>query len=432
MNKIRSIFGWFFKSKLRLGITIVVLIAAGYFFWKSKSAASSAPQYQTASVEKGTLISSISASGTVSSANSTPVSTQASGVVKEISVKNGDQVTAGQTLLTLNLDLEGQARQSSAWSSYLSTKNNLDSAKATYYSLQSDMMTKWKTYMEVAQSGSYQNSDGSPRTDTRALPQFYSTNDDWLYTEAKFKQQGSQVSQAQAAQASSWISYQQSSSTIIAPVAGTVTGLNIQPGNTVTASTNTSGGASSVKIGSIVSDATPLISVSITEIDAPKIKVGQKATVTIEALPDKTFTGSVVSIDTSGVVISGVTTYPTFIKLDTQAPEIYANMSASAAIITATKDEALMVPTSAVQTQNGAITVRVFQNGQLSNIPVTIGIASDSQTEVISGLSEGETVVTGVLSTNTTARTATTSVFSAIGGGRGFGGGAPAARGGGR
>jgi multidrug efflux pump subunit AcrA (membrane-fusion protein) len=95
-------------------------------------------------------------------------------------------------------------------------------------------------------------------------------------------------------------------------------------------------------------------------------------------------------------------------------------MSAQASIITQTKDNVLLVPTSSVQTQNGVSTVSVLTGEVAEQKTVETGLTSGTQTEIISGLSEGDAVITNSL-TKTTSKTSgqTTSPFSGLGGGMG-------------
>ncbi len=411
-----------------IGLIIAVFVISAFFIWRSISAGNGKTTYQTTLVEKGTIISSITASGDVSSANSTVINTQASGVVTKVYVKDGDQVKTGDKIAEIELDLEGRQRSSQAYASYQSAKNSLDNANTALFTLQSNMLTKWKTYMDTAQSSTYQNPDGSPKNDFRALPQYMSTNDDWLATEAKYKTQKNVIAQAQTSLNSSWLSYQQSSPIVYAPISGTVTGFSLQPGSVLTAQSNSSGGASSQKIANIKTGAFPTVLVALTEIDIPKVKIGNKATITFDAFPGKTFTGQVISIDTVGTVSSGVTSYPTVIKLDTEVLGVLPNMSAQANIITDSRSDVLTVPSTAIQTQNGQASVRIMKNNQPQTVNVETGITSDSQTEIISGVSEGDTVITGQTTTATSqsgTTNQTSSPFGSIGGGGrgGFGGG---------
>ncbi len=125
--------------------------------------------------------------------------------------------------------------------------------------------------MDLVQSGIYQNSDGSPKTDFRQLPQFVSTQDDWLSTEAQYINQQNTIT-------ANWLSYQQSSPIIYAPISGTVTGFGLQIGSVITAQSNSSGTSTAQKIASIVTEAIPTVTVNLTEIDAPKVKIGNKVT----------------------------------------------------------------------------------------------------------------------------------------------------------
>jgi len=377
--------------------------------------------YTTAQAEKGTFVLSITASGQVSATNNATVSTQASGVVKEVFVQNDQQVASGDKIAELDLDLEGKLRSTQSWSSYQSAQNSLDTAKANMFSTQSTMLTQWKSFMDTAQSGSYQNSDGTPRNDTRQLPQYMPINDDWLAAEAKYKIQQNVVNQAQTALSAAWLSYQQSSPIIYAPISGTVTGLSLQPETVLTAQSNSSGNATSQKIASIKTNAAAQLSVNLSEVNVTKIKIGNKATITLDALPDKTYTGKVISIDTIGAISSGVTNYPAIIGLDSEVPEILPNMSVTATIITNVLNDVIMVPTSSIQTINGQSIIKIMKNGKVSETPVETGESNSTQTVIISGINATDEVITNAVNSSTAKTTQGTSVFGSFGGNRAVG-----------
>jgi macrolide-specific efflux system membrane fusion protein len=248
-----------------------------------------------------------------------------------------------------------------------------------------------------------------------------------LAAEAAYKNQSNVIAQSQASLNNASLSYQLTSGTIIAPTSGVVGDLTITKGMQIGSSNTTAGSSTNTSnqaIASIITGNATTVSVSVAEVDAPQIQVGQAATITFDALPNKTFTGKVMGLNTTGAVTSGVTTYPTVIQLDdTTDTSIFPNMSATANIITKVDDNVLLVPSSAVQTTGTTSTVRVMKNGQVSTVTVQTGDMSDSQTVITSGLSEGDTIVTSAISTATTTSTTTTSPFS--GGLRlgGFGGG---------
>lgn len=413
---------WFVKLSLvkKISLILIVIVIGWFGFSKFNISKTNATRYQTSQVEKGTLVVSVTGSGQVSTANNGTISTLATGVISKLYVKDGDQVKAGDKIAEVDLDLQGQQNAQQALASYQSAANNLDSAKANVYSLQASMFTPWKTFMDIAQNSTYQNNDGSPNETNRSLPEFHIAQDNWLAGEAKYKMQQNVINQAQTSLSAAWSSYQQTSPTIYAPITGTVSGFSLQVGSVIVASTNTSNSAqSATKIASVKTQALPTVSINLTEIDIPKIKLGNKATITFDAFPDKTYTGQVVSIDTAGVVSSGVTSYPTVIRLDTESNAILPDMAASASIITDTKDNVLMAPSASIQKQtDGTTYVRVMKNNQPIQITVVTGLFSDTQTEIISGLSEADTVITSVINTSTQQNSQATSPF-----GGGFGGG---------
>jgi len=399
------------NKKIKIIIITAIIVSIGLFSYnKFKSGQTSKPQYQTAKVERGTLIVSLSTSGQVAATNSRTVTTTASGVVKRIFVKEGQAVKTGTPILEIDLDLNGRQKLQSAYSSYQSAQNSLKSAQDKIWSLQSDLVNTKNIFIN-------QWSMLSPDD-----PTYIQKHNAYLTAQASYDNLQSTLKQSRAALESSRLSYQLAGATVYAPISGTVSAISLTPGMILNPTSDSSNSSNiENKIAIVKTAATPAITVSLTEIDVPKAKVGNKATITIDAFPDKTFTGKIIAIDTAGIVSSGVVSYPTTIQLDSEASGILSNMSASANIITNFKDEVLIVPNSAIQSNSGDTTVRVMVNGEVQNKTVEIGIQSDSQTEIVSGLNEGDEVVTSVTNSSTkTTTSTTTSPFGNIRGGGGF------------
>ncbi len=151
-----------------------------------------------------------------------------------------------------------------------------------------------------------------------------------------------------------------------------------------------------------------LAEISLNEVDVAKIKVGQKATLKFDALPDLSLTGEVVEIDSLGTVSQGVVSYNIKVSFDTQTDSIKPSMSVSASIITAAKQDVLLAPNAAVKFQNGSgYYVEILTNGQPKSQPVQIGLANDSNTEIVSGVKQGDEVVTQIINASSTAAPAT-------------------------
>ncbi len=364
---------------------IFILLIGGvgwYGYTKLKTPTTDTPVLVTEEVKRGNLTISVSASGKVASTNASTITTQASGVVSKILVKEGAQVTAGQAIAQVDLDLIGRQKSAQAYASYQSAKNSLASAQASQHSLQSQLFKANQTFINGAVADNLSSSD----------PNFIQQNADWLASEASYKNQATVIAQAQTSLSSAWLSYQQSSATIYAPLSGKITGLSIQPGTILNSSNSTE--STATEIGYVTTQANPTIQISLTEIDVPKVKIGNTVEVTIDALPNQTFPGKVVSIDTVGSSTSDVSSYPITIQLDTADSQIFSNMTANATITTDSKGNVLIVPSSAVQNRNDTSFVRVMKDGKTEMAKVETGLSSDTETEIISGLSEGDIIIT--------------------------------------
>ncbi len=164
------------------------------------------------------------------------------------------------------------------------------------------------------------------------------------------------------------------------------------------------------------------------EIDITKIKVGQKATLTFDAIDGLSLVGQVTNIDTLGTVTQGVVNYNVEIAFDATGTQVKPGMSVTASIITAADQNVLTVPNSAVKTSGGQSYVQVLVNGKPQQKPVQIGTANDTDTEITSGLNAGDEVVTQTITTGgTKAATASSSAVRipglTTGGTGGFAGG---------
>jgi len=233
--------------------------------------------------------------------------------------------------------------------------------------------------------------------------------------------QSSQLNVDQAQTALSQAQTNLDNYTVRAPISGTLAILNLHVGDTVSNGTNAATEISPQQI----------VDLSLNEVDAAKVSAGQKATLTFDAIPDLTLTGIVSNVSPLGTVTQGVVSYTVKIATDAQDPRVKAGMTVNADIQSAVHQNVLIVPSSAVKTTNGSSYVQVFKpaivdtatspittNQTPQNVPVTVGISDDTNTEIMSGLTDGEQIITkttGGTATKTAASTAT----SRTGGGAG-------------
>ena len=219
---------------------------------------------------------------------------------------------------------------------------------------------------------------------------------------------------------------------IRAPFDGVIAALNVNKGDSASPST---------AVATIITT-NQLAEVSLNEVDAAKIQLGQKVTLTFDAFPDLTIGGEVAQIDTIGTVSQGVVTYNVQISFTTQDSRVKPGMSVSASIVTNVKQDVLLIPSSAVKTQGSSNYVQVpasipagqsqssltnSQGVSLSAAPITqsvqIGDSNDTQTEISSGLKEGDYVIVRAITSSATAQTTQNSSSIRIPGITGGGGG---------
>jgi RND family efflux transporter MFP subunit len=187
--------------------------------------------------------------------------------------------------------------------------------------------------------------------------------------------------------------------TIKAPFDGVIAAINVKVGDS----------AGSAAIATIVTKQ-QIAEISLNEVDAAKIKVGMKATMTFDAIDGLEITGKVAELDTIGTVTQGVVTYNVKIVFDTQDDRVKPGMSTNTTIITDSKTDVLSVESSAIKTDNNSGTyVQILDaSGQLKNVTVQTGISNDTNTEIISGLNEGDKVVTQTINSGVSKTTTTT------------------------
>jgi multidrug efflux pump subunit AcrA (membrane-fusion protein) len=203
-------------------------------------------------------------------------------------------------------------------------------------------------------------------------------------------------------------------STLASPVDGVVTGVNIVTGVAAPASAD-------LTVASLQME----VSATVTESDYPSLKLGQAVTVAITAL-GQTATGTVKQIDPIGTSSGngGVVSYPIVVAIDPVPDGTASGMSADIQVTTAEAANVLSVPVAALSGSDGNYSVRVLgSDGVATAQAVQVGLVTSSLAEISGGLTEGQTVVTGVNTARTGATTTTTGGGFGGGLGGGFGGG---------
>ena len=182
--------------------------------------------------------------------------------------------------------------------------------------------------------------------------------------------------------------------TITAPFAGVLTQVNGVPGQPSSAST---AGASATTTAApnfdLVDDTQLHIDVNVSESDAANVQVGQQASITLDSVPGQILQGTVQRVNPVATTTSNVTAFPVRITLNPTNAPVRPGANATVQIVTARRANVLVVPSRAVQTINGQRAVTVLFNGSTFLVPVQVGLSDGRNTEITSGLNEGDTVV---------------------------------------
>ena len=175
---------------------------------------------------------------------------------------------------------------------------------------------------------------------------------------------------------------------LTAPSSGVVASIANQVGEYV------SGGGNSNSAFIVLTNTNALVlHGTVGEADISKLKLGQVSNITIDALSGSKMTGRVTSLDPVATISQGVPVYGVDIAIDVPASTVKAGMSGTASVILASKQNVLIVPNTAIRTVNGQRGVTVLKDGESVDTVATFGIANDTSTEVVSGLSEGDVIV---------------------------------------
>ncbi|MBG0814776.1 efflux RND transporter periplasmic adaptor subunit [Planomonospora sp. ID82291] len=344
------------------------------------SATGSGTAVRTVKVGRATVTASVSASGRLESGRARSLDFGSSGTVEKIYVKAGDEVEKGRVLARLD---DTAARE------------GLDAAAAALDAADDDTSTAagYARYVEARNT----------------------------YREARRVVAGTVIK---------------------APFAGTVTAVNGtvggSPGSAASSGSSGSGGSggsddsggSGGSSGGFVelADVGRLQIVgTFTESDVARLKVGQAARITFDALTGVTAAGKVTQIQPTASTGDNVVTYPVTVSLTEVPDEVRLGQTATVKVVVDEVENALAVSSAVISGTGGRSTVTVLRDGVQSTVQVRVGVKGDRLTEIVSGLSEGDQVVRPAATTSTSQEDGG---FPGFGGGGGRRGGGPMGGGG--
>ncbi|HKY96551.1 MAG TPA: efflux RND transporter periplasmic adaptor subunit [Gemmatimonadaceae bacterium] len=396
------------KTKWGVGGGIVLAIVLVGVLSAAKGR-NKATEVRMENVERRDLIASVTASGQIQPHTKVDVASDITGRITRLAVKEGDMVTKGQFLLEIDPSQYRAAAERAA-AAVASSRSQAASARPSLLQAQRN----YNRLIELKKQ--------NPTLVSDEQVEQLKTQVEVAQANLEAAQNGIAQSQASLRDAQSLLA----KTTIYAPMSGRVTRLNVEEGETAIMGTLNKDAATLLTI----SDMSLLeTKVKVDETDVSRISIGDSTVVEIDAFPDTTFVGRVAEISNSSIKAQAATgnpadqaiDYEVTIQLLNAPPATRPDFSATAKIITDTRNHVLSIPIIALTVRedslskrdSGAVTLArntsqkqvgkrdvegvfvVAADNKVTFKPVKVGIAGEKYFEVVDGLKEGEKIVGG-------------------------------------
>jgi HlyD family secretion protein len=402
-------------KKVIAGLVVLVLAAAGGYYLYSKKSSSDNTGIVTEPVKRGDITSSVSATGRLTAKVSVLVGTEVSGTIRDLTIDYNSVVKKGQVLIRLDQELfraqveQAKAKLASAQAGLVElestrdmnrseVKTNIEQTEATARKAAADSERNKMLFDKgvIARS----DLDNVLKDEAVAMAQYNQA----LSAKGKYASIDAQIDAAKAAvkEAQAGLNTAETNfgkSIIRAPMDGVVIAKNVEVGQTVAASFNT---PTLLEIGDL---SVMEVDVSIDEADVGRTAVGQDVEFTVDAFPEKVFKAKLVEIHYAPVEVQNVITYDGIIDVDNPEGLLRPGMTANVNIITSRKKDVLMIPSAALRVKMGTQgkpgrppepdmrVVWVMKGDKPVPAYIKTGVTDFTNTEVLSGLKEGDRVV---------------------------------------
>jgi HlyD family secretion protein len=393
------------KSRKRLyiggGVALVILGgAAGLATLKGASADVDASRLAT--VERGTMVRSVVATGKVEPITKIEIKSKANGIIKVMNADVDRAVKAGDILVELDREqlaaaLRGaaanlQAARASLEAADAQLKKNLVEAEGPDEQFARRAFERAQTLFAqslIAQSAlddAHSLVDVAENRKRAAFSQL-------AIGKAKVTEAHAQVAQAKAA--ADRAAEDLANATLRAPIQGTVLSRDVEIGSPVSSILNL--GANATLVMTLGDISQVFVRGKVDEADIGRVRLGQVARIRVETFKDKVFDGKVTQISPMGVEKDNVTNFEVRVSIDNPGNALKANMTANAEIVLEEHADALIVPEAAViyDAQKNAFVEIVAPGSKTGRrkIPVKLGVGNGTRIQILDGLKQGDKVV---------------------------------------
>jgi HlyD family secretion protein len=347
---------------IAVGVVLIgaAVVAANFYFRKDKGLTVTTDVIKTRDLE-----AIVSASGKIQPKRLVNISAETAGRVVDLAVNEGDRITKGQFLLqidpkSLRRRVEGNAAAlQSAEGSLLQLRQGVETSRVQVEQAQQNLTRQRNLWaQELTTREALEKAENDLRGAQSALQE----------REKQVTSQGSRISQERATLDSA--RYDLTKVRMESPIDGIVTRRNIQQGETAVIGTMNNAGTVLLQLADM---SVIQAEVEVDETNIPHVQLGQLGTITIDAIPDRTFKGHVSEIGNSpiqaaaGATATQATNFKVVVMLDEPVPEVRPGFTATADITTARRKDVVAVPIPAV-----AVRELVYDaNGQIVKEPRT-------------------------------------------------------------
>jgi HlyD family secretion protein len=368
---------------------------------------------QTARVERSNLAITVTANGTVQPERSVNVSPKASGILKQLLVKEGDAVEQGQILAYMDdSNLQGQLRQAQgdlaaaeANREKVSAGNRQEDTAQAKAKLQDVQFVLRQAEADLQRNQSLSEAGAISRQafdvalTARDRAQAQVTQAQEAFDLSRVGARSEDIDQAQAqvtAQQGAMQTIQANLNDMVlrAPFSGVVSRKFADPGAFVTPTTAGSSVSSATSSSILALASTNQIMTQVAEANIAQMRMGLAATIQVDAYPGETFTGKITQIATQSVVVQNVTSFEVKTSVSDPQHRLKSGMNVNVAFKAGELNNVLIVPTASIVQQPNAQGVFVAKDkGDPVFVPITVGTTVNDKTEVKSGLTGNEKVL---------------------------------------
>jgi HlyD family secretion protein len=399
------------KVPIIIAVIILVILLVTFRFLRDKESPEVASQeLPIVKVERGSIEEVVSELGTLEPWDKIELTPETGGEVAQVLVEVGQRVKKGEPLLVFDTsDLEISLKKARA--QYKAAQAELE--KALKKPEKVELKQKEVAYQQALVAyekarDAYEKNQKLFTAGAISLETLKESERDLRLAEANLEMAEAELEETKQGTSSEDIAILRSQleqiqtdieviekdiqdATVVAPIESTVLSIEIEEGERATEET----------VLMVLGNISLMRAVTyINEVDIPKVRIGQKVRISVDAFPDRTFWGEVTEIGLDGIIQENVVTYPVKIKIPNPEGLLFSGMTVEADIIIEARENALLLPVEAVEERGGEYLVFVKgEDGKPQPKKVKVGLRNESQVEIVEGLQEGDQVLLGVTET---------------------------------